>query len=601
MKMLESLNNHNSQQLQAMLSALGEKRIPTIKAERAARLHQIWLLQPSRILDACSDEERLLLADMVHNDRKYPDLVQFRALYDVSYRLPYYRGYEAALIWMFFEVSKYDSGKLLDETVEVLKRLLPPPPDLKVKSCHDLPQIGVWRFESSWREGEARVDRRELNQHDAEQVALTELRRVLQLTAAGKIKVSDATRYPTAGTVKQVATVLAAPDLDLTDGEGNSKRARNKEEPGPVRPFIWPVLIQQCGWARYRQGILQLTSSGKKMLAEWSPADFDDGIAKWLEDTTFDEMRRVAAVKGQTGKKAMRCRVSPEVRRNSILDALALLPAGEWVEIEEVHRVVLASGGDCRVVLDGYCLYAVDTHYGALASHTYELGRIYLRQVLGESLATLGLIDIAYATPYNLHPELHDTFVPGNEPYTSLHDGLKFVRVTPLGRFALGLDDSYTPPVPENQSVLTVLPNLEVAVTDPAAFSPADAMQLSSFAVKTSDAVWRLDRAQVMAALERGDTPQHILEVLSGLARNEVPDTVRQFIEDIGARAGAASQREAAELIHFADEQTAALVMTDSAAGKTALCRHRNTVVVPAKRIRAFATALKKMGILLPT
>ncbi len=600
MQFLDNLNNHiNSENLFAMLSALAERSIPTRKAARADLLHRIWLEEPGRILDALSDTERLLLADMVHHNRSYPDLRRFRALYDLAYQWPsLYDRRKNPLIFCFFGAEDRGSLELVEGVQEILKKALPPPSSLRIKGYTDLPATGQWRFKPGWSGGTERIENRELTSQETEHTALIELKRVLQLVAAGKIKVSDATRYPTAATVKQVGAVLAAPDMDLARPNTSCRGASTQDGPEPVRAFAWPVLIQQCGWARAKKGALELTAEGKRMLTAFDPDAFRKGIATWVENTTFDEMRRVSAVKGQTGRRALRTRVAPPVRRNSIMDVLEILPANQWVEIEEAYRGVLATGGDCQVVHDAYCLYMGDPQYGTLGSYTTALGCVYFRQVLGESLATLGLMDIGYAYPHGLHPELRDSWGTDGEAYTCRYDGLKFIRLTPLGRFCVGMKNTYTPPSFGNQSVLTVLPNLEVVITDPATFSAADAVQVSSFAGKVSDAVWRLDRRHVLDALEKGDTAEHILDVLTALARNEMPDTVRRFIEETATRAAAAVKREEATLIHFVDEHTAALVMSDSSAGKAALCRHGNTVVVPVKRIRAFSTALKKMGIL---
>ena len=56
------LNNVNSELLYNMLSLLGERPIPSRKADRAAALMDIWSASPHRILDGLSATERLLLA-----------------------------------------------------------------------------------------------------------------------------------------------------------------------------------------------------------------------------------------------------------------------------------------------------------------------------------------------------------------------------------------------------------------------------------------------------------------------------------------------------------------------------------------------------------
>lgn len=582
-----------------MLSQLGERRIPAKKADRAAALMEIWSKSPQRILDGLSATERLLLADLVHYDRYCVDLERFTALYGQPYKWPSrWEREKPCVIYFFFGAEDRGSVELMNDVQRELKHCLTKPPALKLKGQSETPTTGCWQRHSVWSDKEE-TEKRDLCVYEAEHTALAELRRVLQLCLAGKLKVSTATRLPTAASTKAVGAVLVAPDLDLDPPDPESIRFFKSATSGPVRSFAWPVLLQQCGWARARAGSLSITSEGRALLDAFEPKQFRRGIQKWIDDGHFDEMRRIQPIKGQTGKYSRAFQTDLPARRTSILSALSQLPEGMWVEVEEAYRGLLASDGDCRPFVETYGLYLCDAQYGTLGGHSTDIGRIYFRYVLGESLATLGLVDITYTYPYFLFPELNDNWGRDAEPYNSRMDGLKHIRLTPLGQFCVGLSDDYTLPTVESQPILTVLPNLEITVTDPAAFSPTDAMQLDGFAKRVSDCVWRMDRNSLLAALERGDTSEHIFQTLEAFSQKEIPDTVRGFINEAANRAGLVKAQEDAVLVHFADEPTAATVLSDSSAGRLALCRHGPTVVVPGRRIRAFASACKKMGILL--
>jgi hypothetical protein len=323
-------------------------------------------------------------------------------------------------------------------------------------------------------------------------------------------------------------------------------------------------------------------------------------VRSFVSDSAFDELRRVTVIKGQSGKRASRGKIPPSVRRGSIVDCLRELPRGEWVEVEEAHRVLLALGGEGRVVADGMSLYIAEFQYGHLSGNDRALGRVYFRQLAGESLATLGLIDLAYAHPHYLHPELDGCWGLDDEVFTTRYDGLKHLRVTALGRYCLGVDATYEPPEQEQRSLFKVLPNMEIVVTDAAGFSTADAAMIERFAVKQSDSVWKLDGKTVLRALEAGDRAEDVLKVLRSGSGVEIPDTVRRLVEETAARAGAATGREDAVIVTFRDEETAALVAHDNAAGKAVRCREGASVVVRSKNVRAFQSALRSLGILLP-
>ncbi len=602
MDFLTNLNtNITSESLRAILTHLGEKKLPTRKAEMAQWLNRIWLEEPRRLLDALSEPERMLLAECVHGGDPDPDVGKLNAKHGYKYSIPYQSGWrEHHVILCFIGRDDYRvSYRLVEGVMDRLKTLLAPPPALKVRSDKATPAEGRWTFKH-WDNTEKHKTRA-LRCYESERVAPLELRRMLQLAAAGKLSVSDATGMPSEATRKTVGAALCAPDLDLALPVDQHLPYRESDiDPGPVRAFAWPVLLQQCGWAKPKSGKLDLTRKGRELLDEFTFARYAEGVRAFVSDAVFDELRRVTVIKGQSGKLASRGKIPPSVRRNSIVNCLRELTRSEWVEIEEAHRVLLALGGEGRVVADGMSLYIAELQYGHLSGHENALGRVYFRQLAGESLATLGLIDLAYAYPHYLHPELDGCWGLDDEFFTTRFDGLKHLRVTALGRYCLGVDATYEHPEQEQRSLFKVLPTLEIVVTDAVDFSAADAAMIERFAVKQSDSVWKLAGKTVLQALETGDRAEDILKVLRSGSGVEIPDTVRRLVEETAERAGAATGREDAVIVTFRDGGTAALVARDYASGRAVLFRDGASVVVRAKNLKGFQSALKNLGILLP-
>jgi hypothetical protein len=91
MDFITNLNtNLNAEHIRNILSHLGERKLPTRKAEMAQRLNRVWLEEPSRLLDALSEPERLLLAECAHTGDPEPDVAGLNAKHGFSYNIPHH-------------------------------------------------------------------------------------------------------------------------------------------------------------------------------------------------------------------------------------------------------------------------------------------------------------------------------------------------------------------------------------------------------------------------------------------------------------------------------------------------------------------------------
>ncbi|MEM7396035.1 MAG: hypothetical protein AAF492_27185, partial [Verrucomicrobiota bacterium] len=343
-------------------------------------MHEIWKREPLRLLDELSEPERNLLAECVYGGSRIPNIAQLNAKYGYTYSFPYYGGFrDCHFIHCFFQSDRMSERMLVDGISGRLKELLPPPSNVDIRFESETPRRGTWRYRT-WR-GDVTEDVRELAVYESESIGPREARRVLQLTAVEKIRVSDKTGLPSKAAERVIGEALHAPD------------------PGFCRAAIWPVLIQQCGWAKARSGKLRLTPKGKSLLDDFSFAKYADGVNRLVGDTGFDEMWTVSVIKGQLGRQAGRFRYPPVKRREAIVEALFDLPAGGWVELEEAYRFMRAKGTHCHVVGEGIGLYIGHAEYGHLSGSEEQIGRVYFRQFAGASLATLGMLDLALTDP----------------------------------------------------------------------------------------------------------------------------------------------------------------------------------------------------------
>ncbi|MCC8998663.1 MAG: helicase-associated domain-containing protein, partial [Candidatus Contendobacter sp.] len=182
-------------------------------------------------------------------------------------------------------------------------------------------------------------------------------------------------------------------------------------------------------------------------------------------------------------------------------------------------------------------------------------------------------------------------------PFFSRYDGLLYLRVNPLGAYALGLADRYQPTAPEIAAtpLLRVLPNLEIAAIG-ARLEPADAMLLDSYAEKVSDAVWKLEQGRLLEALEAGHDITVLAELLVSLGGQPLPETVERFLEDMARRVRSLKAIGTARLIECADAALATLIANDSRTKPYCLLAGDRYLAVPAESETRFRSALRKLG-----
>ncbi|MEA2068786.1 MAG: hypothetical protein U9P12_06270, partial [Verrucomicrobiota bacterium] len=416
MRFIERLNGFSSTALQRVFRGIGRK-YPRLKAEMVAELNRIWRNEPQEFLKRMGEAERRMLADSVHGGREEVSPERLKARHGLHFRFDYDlggRGGDPLQYSQLFVHHDYGEYLLLEDVRDALRKHLPEPEALKVKVA------------------EPNLD--ELELFETEAAVFPGLKRMLQLVAAGKLKVSEKTGMPSAAAMKVAAKALSGPD----------------DPRGPDRPFIWPLLLQQCGWAKFRAGKFGLTPAGKGLLECFSPEAFAEGLKELMHDAKFDEILRVSEIKGFRGKHARRHWRSASGRRMDVFKALEAFPVGEWVSMDDAYAFLLASGGDCRVVAEGGSLYICDREYGALWGEEWNIGKVYFRQLVCESLATLGLVDLLRREDSWYRPDLKESWGMDGLKELTRYDGIEHIRLTPLGRFCLGGgSETYEPPIAE--------------------------------------------------------------------------------------------------------------------------------------------------------
>ena len=354
-----------------------------------------------------------------------------------------------------------------------------------------------------------------LREHGEHRMRLTEhsaqvdLRTVLQLCAAGKLRCSEKTMRPSAATVGTIADHLTSGDFYADE---------------PIASFAWPLLVQAGGLARIEQGRLQLTPKGRAALKKTSADVIRSLWQSWLRHAPIDEFNRIEAIKGQRSRNVLSAATR---RRQTVAAAIAQLPQGEWIDTYDLFDTMQHSDLSptiARNQMSMWKLYLLDAQYGSLGYDGYHRWEIvegrYTLAVLFEYAGTLGLLDLEYVHPAGARNDFRDNWGADSLAALSRYDGLEAIRVNALGAYALGITDSYSPPADDDATrVLKILPNLDIVATG--ALSATDALLLSAYAAQTADRVWTVSAASLLAALHTGRDLTEFTTFLARRAEND--------------------------------------------------------------------------------
>ncbi|WP_113716585.1 hypothetical protein [Arthrobacter dokdonensis] len=258
-----------------------------------------------------------------------------------------------------------------------------------------------------------------------EQRALAQLPVVLALAEAGKLRVSAATRKPSAATVKLLAENLPGGDFYASEA---------------ISAFAWPLLLQAGGLADGPR--MQLTPRGRAALRKDPALTVKLLWERWLKAGIIDEFSRVDGIKGQRASNVLSA-LRP--RRQLAAEGLSLLGTDEWTATDDLFTQMQHEGMDPviqRSDMRLWKLYIVDPEYGSIGydgMHDWDVlqGR-YVLALFFEYAATLGLIDVRYTSPVGARGDYADRWGGDFLPSLSRYDGLLAVRLTPLGRLCTG-------------------------------------------------------------------------------------------------------------------------------------------------------------------
>ena len=408
----------------------------------------------------------------------------------------YSYAYQPSLLSLFFY-----QGVMPSDLKQNLKAFVPKPKVTRLTEVKDtIPDTFLVCQQKYWNDQEYEVP---LTICEMEQVAQKDLLSVLRLIQSGKVSVSDKTSLPSGATVKAIATILLGGDFyddQQRKAEAQYTYTSPEDDIGGIKAFAWTSLLQVGNMAELAGKKLVLTKAGLKAMQEPPAKTLQTLWKRWLKNTTFDEFRRIDEIKGQTGKGA-RGMTAVAGRREVIANALSECPIGKWTEFSAFSKYMVATGQLFEVTRDPYNLYICEFGYGNLGydgSHDWHiLQERYMRCLLFEYAATLGLIDVGYVDPGVNWRDFSDLWGTEDLNFLSRYDGLIYFRLNALGAYCLGLTDQYQPTAIANSQILRILPNLEI-VASGSGLNISDALVLDLYAQRIADTIWQLDSDRLL-------------------------------------------------------------------------------------------------------
>ncbi len=620
---------------------------PTRKGELVAWIagHLSKGLALRQLWDQVSADQQQVIADVVHyqDGHYHPEVLQARYPQVAAPEGPsdyaYYsfggtRERKTAKPFDLFFFRNWETGIYIPPDLAALLRTItdaPPPPQIE-SQAEVLPLAPKPKKQSRWAiyrtsdfgtivvqplPGAAGADAPEdaaeeeplptLLVSDTERATFHDLAATLYLIQQGKGSVSAATKLPTLPTLRQLRARLLVGDY-LADGE--YERAEDA-----IRPLALIVLVQAAKWAAPTGATgnkLELTKAGQAALAApLGAAQVREAWERWLKSDLLDELTRIRAIKGQQSKDARLTK--PAERREKLTTLLRALPVGRWVTFDEALRYMRAErllplierNADPALHVGSYLEYG-DTGLGSGAKYWDVVLGSYMRVLVWEYAATLGLVEIAYTAPEEAVHDFGELYGLDDD-YLSRYDGLWSVRLTNLGAYALGLTGDYAPPAaaaPTGPPLLRVLPNLDIVVTDAVRLLPNDRAFLERIGSAQSQDVYRLNRDLLLDAAQNGLDLHQVRSFLvarSGVPLVDLPSTVRSFFADLDRRLGALREGGRMLVIESADPFLLTELANDSSLRglvQRGQIGDRAVLLVPEDQEAAARRQLKKLGYL---
>lgn len=202
-------------------------------------------------------------------------------------------------------------------------------------------------------------------------------------------------------------------------------------------------------------------------------------------------------------------------------------------------------------------------------------------------LSTLGVVEIAYREPA--------------EGDTSCYDGLQYVRLTELGKFAFGITDSYTPLLAEDNDPAFELDDQRLLIKVLRTDSPFIPL-LKDFAESISPSLYRVSYDSFLKGCTNATSLKQKAKLFRQYICSKQPAVWKQFFKEVEGRTNPFMSPDSQyTLMRLSpdDHELQHLVLTEPSIRKYVLKTENYMLLVKTDEMKQFATALRKFGYLI--
>ncbi len=575
MQLAEILYNYTADNLKK-LARLCNSAPYTRKDELVRSIHRTMLKPDSlrQVWAKLDDLSKKAVAVAYHNDGEF-NQAAFVAQYGSAPARPKDR-----LGWYPEPISLdlfIHNNSLPTDLMPLLADLVPPPDHFQLTGLTETPKTA--------KTGKTPVD---FIVVETESAGLHDLLAYLRLVERGQLKISATSSRATGGSLKKVYNDLL--NGDFFPPEDNFRAANT------IRPFGLDVFAQESGLTAKARGRdeLELTAKGREFYQTQNLELLLTAFETWTQQGQFDEVTRISGLKG-LGSRGTHL-TPPAPRREAVIEALSWCPVNKWLNVNDFYRALKIWRFDFDIETSQYSNLYVGPYrdYGGLYGDAYWLltKGLYVNALLWEYLGAIGALDLLYTNPSDADLPLPDLYYDYN--YISLYDGLRYFRINRLGAYLLGQAGEYTPAQPLDRPLFIITADLQVTLTGDV--TPNDRGLLAQLAVDAGKGRYRLDTSTFLTALEDGAAFDHLADFLRRRHAGPLPAEATAWLDKIRANSQAFSTGDAALFIKVAAPELADMALADPALRAMADRIDKKTLVIPARKEKAFRARLKELG-----
>lgn len=467
--------------------------IPTRKAELTSFALKLSTSGTSLLeyWDTLDTSEKRALQEAVHTHDGFLDEEFFVAKYKQPHPKLVRQGYyasaadDARLLTCFYPRQRYGLPEIIpEEILSSLKKVLPRPEEYGIDTTEKLPT--TIKLHTVRGTDEAR-----LTEYLSSQYSEIELHALINLVKQRAIKISEKTGNPSKAQINKLTAVVT----DYYDADSNSE----DHVVEGIKIHGWLQILRAASWINVKNGVLHIRES-KYNYGQAAHEVLSVLFNDWLQKSEQDELSRINHIKGQSGK-GKKYLTELTLRRKSIAATLARCPVEKWIAVDEFLDLIVINKNFVPVSVRPDNFYIGDAHYGRIYDNNLPWTR-YNLCLLMEYIATLGIIDIAYADPDYVRGDLSDDWGSTDMGSLSRYDGLQYIRLTKLGAWIVGQSDSYVPSKLEEVTKANMMPDGRLCFQNLP--QSKETLFLSTYANEISPNSWQLCQEKMISYLETG-------------------------------------------------------------------------------------------------